>query len=318
MRTSRLPASEAGTLTIDTLLDDIQHEILATPGPVHDVLDRLVTSLESARSSTPADVWELQRQQLSSHPLVHLLHQDPFTRRCYYKPRGYAGDARMLDYIYGEADDDDSTALGRRILSANVEAPAPRAVRFRKDLLAALIDRTAARVSGARVLAVACGHLREARRSTALEAGTIAELIAFDQDSRSLAVVARDFGHLHVRTEHGKIRDLITGRRGARLTGFDLVYAAGLYDYLPESAACQLTQSLFDRLQPGGTLLIANFLPGIRDRGYMETFMDWCLIYRTLDEIRALTRDLPEGRFTSRAFTDPDSVIGFVEIVRAG
>jgi hypothetical protein len=46
--------------------------------------------------------------------------------------------------------------------------------------------------------------------------------------------------------------------------------------------------------------------------------MDWCLIYRTLDEIRALTRDLPEGRFTSRAFTDPDSVIGFVEIVRAG
>jgi SAM-dependent methyltransferase len=298
------------------LLDDIHEAFLSTNGPVDHVIDRLVDSLESQRVSMPPEVWAQRAREIVSHRVTHLLHQDPFTRRCFYKPRGYAGDARMLDYIYGEADDDDSTTLGRRIMSANVGAPAPRAVRYRKDMLAAAIDRAAERVDQPRVLAVACGHLREARRSQALQNHRVGELIAFDQDARSLAVVDREFGHLGVRTEPGRVRDLIVGRHAADMTGFDLVYAAGLYDYLREEPAHRLTQTLFRTLNPGGTLLIANFLTGIRDRGYMESFMDWHLVYRTLDEVEALTDALPAHQFTCRRFDDPDRVIGFVEITR--
>ena len=36
-----------------------------------------------------------------NHPIRDLLHQDPFTYRAFAKPRGYAGDAVMMDYIYG-------------------------------------------------------------------------------------------------------------------------------------------------------------------------------------------------------------------------
>jgi SAM-dependent methyltransferase len=301
---------------ISRLLDTAQQELLSAEGPVDWLIDRLVGHLESLRQSLPPDLWARRAQEVVAHPVTHLLHQDPFVRRCFTKPRGYAGDARMLDYIYGEADDDDSTKLGTRLLQATREAPAPRAVRYRKNLLAQAIDRAAVRVDRPRILAVACGHLREARCSQAMQAQRIGELIAFDQDSKSLEVVSRDFRHLGVRTEHGRVRDLIVGRHAVDLVEFDLIYAAGLYDYLREEPARRLTQTLFRMLKPGGTLLIANFLTGIRDRGFMESFMDWHLVYRTMDEIEALTDVLPAHQFSCRRFDDPDRVIGFVEITR--
>jgi extracellular factor (EF) 3-hydroxypalmitic acid methyl ester biosynthesis protein len=70
-------------------------------------------------------------------------------------------------------------------------------------------------------------------------------------------------------------------------------------------------------LNAGGTLLVANFLPGIRDRGYMESFMNWHLIYRTLDDIEALTLDVPRDLIARQTrFEDPTRNIGFVEACR--
>ena len=305
------------TNAVHQLLDDIHRELLRSDGPLDTTLDRLTRGLERHRTSLTPDVWAQRARHVVAHPLTHLLHQDPFTRRCYTKPRGYAGDARMLDYIYGETDDDDSTQLGKRILEANQQGPAPKAVRYRRDVLASAIDAVAERVDRPRILAVASGHLREARMSHTLQKGLVGEMVAFDQDARSLDVVNRDFGRYGVRTELGRVRDLIVGRHAADLTGFDLIYAAGLYDYLRDDAACRLTKTLFDMLNPGGALLIANFLPGIRDRGYMESFMNWHLIYRTPGEIAALAYDVPRECIaqTSR-FEDPTHNIGFVELSR--
>lgn len=305
------------TTPVHQLLDAIQDEILSGQSPLEQTIDRLTRGLERLRTSVPNEVWSERARELVAHPLTHLLHQDPFTRRCFTKPRGYAGDARMIDYIYGEADDDDSTELGRRILEANRQAPAPQAVRYRKQMLAAAIDAAAARVERPRVLAVACGHLREGRVSDAVQHRRLGELVALDQDARSLDVVNREFGPLGVRTELGRVRDLIVGRHAADLTGFDLVYAAGLYDYLRDDAARRLTQTLFGMLTSGGTLLVANFLPGIRDRGYMESFMNWHLIYRTMREIETLGEGIPRDQMAgTRMFDDPTHNIGFLEIVK--
>jgi hypothetical protein len=38
--------------------------------------------------------------------------------------------------------------------------------------------------------------------------------------------------------------------------------------------------SLFEMGNPGGLILIPNFALQLRARGYMETLMDWTLIYR--------------------------------------
>jgi hypothetical protein len=77
---------------------------------------------------------------------------------------------------------------------------------------------------------------------------------------------------------------------------FDLIYAAGLYDYLPTPFARKLTSLLFNRLAQGGVFFCANFLPGIRGSGYMESFMGWNLIYRTEIDMLELIEDIPAGQ----------------------
>jgi hypothetical protein len=56
---------------------------------------------------------------------------------------------------------------------------------------------------------------------------------------------------------------------------------------------------MFEMLRPGGSLVVANFLPGVRDIGYMETFMGWDLIYRSRHEMLDLTMDIPEAEIKS-------------------
>jgi hypothetical protein len=56
---------------------------------------------------------------------------------------------------------------------------------------------------------------------------------------------------------------------------------------------------LFEMLRPGGHLVVGNFLPGIHDVGYMETFMDWHLVYRTRLEMVDLTMEIPQPRIRS-------------------
>ena len=139
--------------------------------------------------------------------------------------------------------------------------------------------------------------------------------VAFDQDQDSLAVV-RSHGNRYASLEtiQGSIVDLIKGRDIGK---FDLIYSAGLYDYLSMKIARKLTAALFSRLNPGGCLLIGNFLDGIRDRGYMEICMDWSLIFRNQTNIIGFSNDIIDQEVQSMSyFTDPVRNVGYLEIQR--
>jgi len=119
-----------------------------------------------------------------------------------------------------------------------------------------------------------------------LSTGAFGSVVAFDQDRRSLDVVAAEYGHLGVRTQHGSVRDIITG--AVAFAGFDLVYATGLYDYVLPRTARRLTEALLAAVVPGGRLVLANYMPGTAGVAYIESFMDWHLVYRTEDELTQL------------------------------
>jgi hypothetical protein len=85
-----------------------------------ETLDGLVSELQTLRQQLAPELWnEFATIDCRQHPLTHLLHQDPFTSRAFHKPRGYAGDAIMLDFIYASedglalADLEASTDLGK-------------------------------------------------------------------------------------------------------------------------------------------------------------------------------------------------------------
>lgn len=259
------------------------------------------------------------RDIVGAHPISRLVHQCPFTRHSVQKPRGYAGDAELIDYIYGHPDRREavsrSSSIGRSIMLHNIDRPAPLAVRARRYIVADKLTDIARRVEGARILSVACGHARELELVDPSLLERLETVIGFDQDARSLAVAeGYHIGHGHVVPHRGSIVDLLKDKS---LTGFDFVYAAGLYDYLSDKLARRLTSNLFSRLNSGGRLLVANFLPGIKDIGYMEIFMHWSLIYRDRDQIHNFASEIDQKEVARcQYFMEGNQNVGFLEITK--
>jgi hypothetical protein len=297
---------------LDAVYEDICRGRIAAG--LEDLFDDL-----SDRREDSSEAWPEFARSCLDHPLRPLLHQDPFTQRAFSKPRGYAGDAVMMDYIYGLGEASSAargaTPLGRAILAHMGTRPSACAVRYRRRLLAELIDRMASR-GGDSVFALAAGHLREVELSRAVQNGQITRFVAMDQDTASLAVVARDYARVGIRAVAGSVRHILSGR--SQPGTFDFVYAAGLFDYLEAPIAIALTRKLFEMTRPGGMLLIPNFKTGARDTAYMEAFMDWRLTYRNHDDMRALAAALPaSGVADFEVFDDDDDTITFLLVSKA-
>ncbi|MBS1788178.1 MAG: class I SAM-dependent methyltransferase [Acidobacteria bacterium] len=279
-------------------------------------MQNLFSGLSQLKREADTDEWHaFANRDWKSHPVKALVHQDPLTRRAFEKPRGYAGDAELIDFIYGLRDLPQTSSIGAAIYGHMFEATAAKAVRARRDILAERLDAIADQVEQPRVLAIACGHLREAQKSRAVAEGRIGEFIGLDQDRISLALLEQEQCGFGVKPVHGSVRSILKGETS--FADFDFVYSTGLYDYLPQSVATDLTTKLFEMLKPGGQLLVANFLTGVPDVGYMETFMGWPLIYRTDEELADVASGIDQTQIADcRTFRDPLQNIVFLEVKR--
>jgi len=290
----------------------------ATEQTVERSLDDLFLALRTRKLSSGEEEWHEFIDTCRRHPLKTLLHQDPFTYRAYARPRGYAGDAILMDYIYGCEERwaaPEASPVGRRVFKYTTAAPASEGVRSRRGFVADLIDRLAGKKPDLQVLSVAAGHLREANLSAAVRRGKIARFVAVDGDEESMKEVERCYSCYRVETVTARIRKLLANR--IDLGRFDLVYTTGLFDSVEESTGRRLVHNMFQMLRPGGQLVVANFLPDIRDIGYMETFMDWNLVYRTRREMIDLTMEIPQPKIRDiRLFAEENQNIIFLQVIR--
>jgi extracellular factor (EF) 3-hydroxypalmitic acid methyl ester biosynthesis protein len=278
-------------------LDDIHWQI-SGGGQLHAALESLFRGLTLLHRKWDREEWtRFCLEVVRTHPLRELIHQCPYTRHGFDKPRGYAGDAVLIDYLYKELRSSGTTQLGKDIYHFLWRQSGPRSVRERRELLAQELDAVAERVHKPRVLSVACGHLREAEHSRAVAEGRIGQLIAFDQDPLSLEVVERQHPGKLVQPVRGSVRSILLGK--ASFPDMDFVYSAGLYDYLAESVAARLTRLLFGMLRPGGRLLVANFAVRTPDAGFLEAFMDWSLIYRDESQVRAFASEIEPAQLAN-------------------
>jgi extracellular factor (EF) 3-hydroxypalmitic acid methyl ester biosynthesis protein len=293
---------------------DRTHEALLN-NDVYGGMDELRARLRAARATLDADDWNTFGEFARRHPLHRLLLESPFTKRAFSKPRGYAGDAVLMDLIYGTAAvDPDLSPLGGMLYGYEFDSPCFQSVRVRRATLAREIDNVAADRPGARVLSVACGHLREIEWSRAVRNRDVS-ITALDQDRASLEVIAQDYGRYGVCTVPGTVGDVL--RRATHFRDLDLVYASGLFDYLEHDLARALTQALFRMVAPGGRLLIANFTPDTRDAAFMEAFMDWRLVYRDEPAMRTLTDSIATSEIDElEQFRDDNGNITYLRLVR--
>ena len=309
----RKAPSVAPSYTRDLITRMAESHADLAAGRVDAGMRRIVDTLAALRSSLPLEQWRAVCDSPELRSIRSVLAEDPHAHRAYVKPRGYAGDPVLLDYIYGCAPLPEYTSgLGHDIYRWAAEnSLAFRSVHQRRAFLAAMIDATAARLPKARVLAVACGHLREAQLSTAIVGRGLKELVAVDRDRLSLDVVRATCRGLPVRCVQATVADLITDRLD--LGDFDLIYAAGLYDYLPDKVARRLTGVLSSRLRPGGELVVGNFA-GCWESGYMEAIMNWFLLYRTETELLSVAGDIRDP--VMRVWTDSLGVGRYLALTR--
>jgi SAM-dependent methyltransferase len=277
----------------------------------------LLQGLHEIRRDIPRDEWrQFCKETVPNHHLAKMIHQDPFTLHSVRKPRGYPGDAALLDFIYGRRTAP-TTTLGERIFEFTTNTPPSRGVRSRARIIAGIIDRLARQRGSLRILSIACGHLREAEMSEAVREGKVTEYVAFDQDEESLAHVRERFPNGRVTTIRGSLGELLLGKHKG-LGQFDFVYAAGLYDYLSEKLATRLTTWMFNVTAPGGVTLLTNYLPDIVGAGYMEAFMEWELIFRSPEELADTARRIPADQIADRrSYVEDNNMIAFVELLKA-
>lgn len=214
--------------------------------------------------------------------------------RALAKPFGYAGDFALIDDIY------------RETVAANTQLEnwdrffhrqaAPRAVRNRLGYFSALARSAVARATReAQILSLGCGPSRELVEFLRAQTSHEICITGIDRDPRALEHAARSLTAPDSRLEllQSDILRYVPEQR------YDLIWAAGLFDYLPDKLFVRTLRRYGRALRPGGEIVIGNFRPDHSSQNYMELVGDWSVIYRTSGQLvrLALASGFPPGSF---------------------
>ncbi len=233
--------------------------------------------------------------------LNHLIYQAPFADRVFNKPLGYAGDYEMMNLIYKQ-ENVGKSLFARCLHRYYIDEPAAQAVRNRADYLIGVITRELAQAAHDhpyRILSVACGPAMEWQKLLPkigeLKSEVSVDLL--DQDEQALLSTQDCLRHLKIKHNTSvdfqfirkAIKNIIV--RGMDYKEYDLIYSAGLFDYLTDPVAFMAANQLFKCLRPGGKLVIGNFNVSNPNRVGMEYALDWELIHRSEQDLLDLFRD---------------------------
>lgn len=230
------------------------------------------------------------------------LMRSKFAERAYFKPKGYAGDFLMMEHIYANEPKGDGK-LGEIVDTFCLERPGSLAIHGRRkllrDQLARISGEFAAKGKSTRIMNLACGpnrelfdFLKECPYSELIEA------LCVDIDPEALQYTnqfVNIFPHrAAIRLMSENVIKWSLGRVTHQLGKMDIIYSAGLCDYLDERLFRALVKQCYNHLNPGGTLLLGNFT-AYPDSLFLDKLLKWELIYRDEQELKELFAPTPFG-----------------------
>jgi len=276
--------------------EEVAEPVIASVDALFDKFETIAGGLDE--ELRPAHHSYMRRQL---HPWILC---SPFAYRAFAKPLGYAGDYEIVNMMARNAQEGGSLfakAVNTWFLR---QAPA-QAHRNRIHYLGQHLLAETARVAGAgreaRVQDVACGPAQEVQqflREQPLSARARFTLLDFNEETIQYVRAAltgirsscgRSTGLQFVKKSvHSILKE--SGRSIERPSEdqYDMIYCAGLFDYLSDQVCRRLVEIMYDWLAPGGLLIATNVEPSNPMRHGMEHLLDWHLVYRTGPELRAL------------------------------
>lgn len=215
--------------------------------------------------------------------------------RAYLKPQGYPGDFRLMEWMYDletdPCEDPTEPAIVNCLDAAMQSLQSTKALWHQRLWLRELIEEVWESVGRpVRVLDVACGGSRYCRDFMMRHPGQLS-LVAFDQDPSAVAYLRSKLPccGLEQSLICGPIKHLADLLPSSRFGDeFDVVIAAGLFDYLDDATATPVLEHLVGLTRPGGTTAICNFSPDDPSRAFKDWISDWHLEYRDEEALRSL------------------------------
>jgi predicted acylesterase/phospholipase RssA len=233
---------------------------------------------------------------------TNLVDHSPFLSRCFHKPRGYAGDYQMMNYLYDDEVFGQKSHMGKLLDYYMFSSPAANAVKNRAKVIQGLIQHRVAGQAQLHIASIASGPAREV-------ASTISMLSEYakncriywtllDQDKEAMQNARENMPQsklVEPRYINAGVREMF--KRKVDLGKQDIIYSLGLFDYLEDKIAISLIGLLYSDLKPGGLLLVGNFHISNPLRAFMEGLSDWYLIHRTEEAFLQLGKEaVPEAR----------------------
>ncbi len=292
--------------------------------PVMPTLWPLFLRFEQVAAQVPEELTGIHRSYIKRqiHPLVLC---SPFTYRTYQKPLGYAGDYEMVSMML--RDPYEGCSIFAKVLNrAFLESPTVIAHRNRitylHENIRAETMRAVEKGKRASYLNLGCGPAQEVQRFIVQdELSDHGDFTLLDFNDETLDYTTRTLNDLRIL--HGRSIVLNLKKKsvqhvlkdGTRKGGenYDVVYCAGLFDYLSDRVCRRLLEIFYSLLAPGGLLIATNVHSGNPSRQWMESVMDWHLVYRDDAQMLGLApATAPADNVSIKA--DPTHVNIFLEV----
>jgi extracellular factor (EF) 3-hydroxypalmitic acid methyl ester biosynthesis protein len=234
------------------------------------------------------------------HPLLLC---SPFVYRTYAKPLSFAGDYEVVNMMFRNSFEGGSL-FAKMVNAYALQLPPIVAHRNRVAYLTERLTGEAQRVAAqnrpVRMFSLGCGPAHEVQRFMAneeLSNRVIFTLADFDDETLGHAgAVVTEAKRRHGRATQVQVikksvqqvlKEADRTNQHPNAVRYDLIYCAGLFDYLADKVCRKLMDYFYDVLSPGG-LLIATNVDAHPARNEMECFLEWHLVYRNVDRMLTL------------------------------
>ncbi len=272
--------------------------------PVAPKLSALLENFEKEAEKIDSQYNDTHREyaQQDLHPLIM---SSPFTHRIYTKPLGYAGDHEMVRMIWNN-DYEGPTIYSKIINKMHLNFDAAQAhrnrIRILEERLISICERARQRNERARILNIGCGPAIEIlnfiKNYPELD---VADFTLMDFNDETLLNTEKminealrfsdkkpTFSYVQ-KSVYSLLKNSASGEKEAEKFGdYDLVYCAGLFDYLADKACRQLVAMFVGWTRNNGLVLVTNVHSRNTSIYWMEHVLEWHLIYRDDDDMRKL------------------------------
>jgi len=259
------------------------------------------------------------------HPIIM---SSKIVERIFTKPLGYPGDYEMINMLMGETDLSSSDLFSLLIDEMHRTARTARAHKNRITMVGERLGYEVENVTKQErlfsVLCIGCGPALE-----------LQQFILNNEHSNNCFIHVVDFNQDSIDNIHQTLSDLskvnqrnniieanyisLTGLLDSKssnyignIQAYDMVYCAGLFDYIPDELCRKVVNFGYSCLRNSGVLTVTNIHPNVPNKQYLEHALEWNFIYRDENKLGLLS----PSSLNSQVTTDETGLNVFLDVRR--